>query len=317
VSSRPSKTNPRGTIALICALAMALVLACCGSSGPSRRQLLGQSLMNDAFASHAAIERANLLFTLSFKPVGPGSSSAGGVEVDMKGPFENEGPGKLPRFALTAGVLAGGHTIQVSFTATGSQLFVKLGNSWFLAPEETYKAIEQGYAQATGSEQSRSTFSTLGVDPRKWTVKPTYANIVWFEGENDYYVSAGVNTVALQRDVARFTQSVGQLGSAVPVIAALTPTARAIKSARVEIYTGKRDHLLRSLELFARMSATPQTRALMGGAGEAKVELTIVFNKVNEPQVITAPLHAKPFSQMLPVLQQFLGNLHGAVATGG
>jgi hypothetical protein len=306
-------TKLRVAVALVGLLAAILLLASCGgSSGPS-----AQSLVNDTFSSHTPIESANLAFTLSFTPKGVAPPSPKGLEVDLNGPFQDTGPGKLPRFDLTVGLSAGGHEIHAGAIATGSQLFIQLGGSWFQAPEATYKSIEQGYAQATKNAQSRSTFASLGIDPSKWIVKPVNSYSTAVVGEPVYHVYGEVDVNAFLKDVSKLSQAAGPLGSSVPGASALTPAAvdelaRAVHSAHVDIFTGKDDHLLRTLEVAAQMSSTPQTHPFLNGANEAEVELTVLLTKLNKPQTITAPANPKPFSQLLPALQQLLTSLQSA-----
>jgi len=309
VNARLSNTSLRPAVALLAVLALAFgVAACGGSSGPS-----GQTLVNDTFSSRTPIESAKVDLSLSFTPTGSGASSKA-LTLSLSGPFQNAGPSKLPHFSLNVALNAGGHPIQAGATATGSQLFVELGGSWYEAPEATYKAIEQGYAQATQNSQSRSTFSSLGIEPRKWLTNPSNEGTTNVAGTETYHVSADVNTNAFLQDVSKLSQSAGPVGSAVPGLSALSPSAvselgHAIHSAHVDIYTGKSDHLLRRLELTAKVGSTTQTQAFLNGASEAEVKLQLQFAELNQPQNITAPPHPKPFSQLLPALEQVLGAL--------
>lgn len=309
MSARLSNTGLRAAVALLSSFALVFGLAACGSSGPS-----GQTLVDDTFSSHTPIESAKIDLSLSFTPVGAGATPSKALSLTLSGPFQNSGQGKLPRFALNVGLTAGEHPIQAAATATGSKLFIQLGGSWFVAPEETYKAIEQGYAQATKSTPSGSAFSSLGIEPRKWLTKPSNEGTTAIAGEPAYHVSADVNTASFLRDVSKLSQSAGPLGSSVPGLSALTPTAvselgSAIHSPHVDLYTGKSDHLLRRLEFSARMSSTSQTQALLNGATEANVKLQLQFAQLNKPQVFSSPVHPKPFSQLLPALQQLLAQL--------
>jgi hypothetical protein len=317
VNARLSNTSLRAAVALLGALALAFGVAACGSSGPS-----GQTLVNDTFSSHSPIESAKVDLSLSFTPTGSGASSSKALSLSLSGPFQNAGPSKLPHFSLKVALNAGGHPIQAGATATGSQLFVELGGSWYEAPEATYKAIEQGYAQATKGSQSRSTFSSLGIEPRKWLANPSNEGTTNVAGTETYHVSADVNTNAFLQDVSKLSQSAGPVGSSVPGLSALSPSAvselgHAIHSAHVDIYTGKSDHVLRRLELTAKVGSTTQTQAFLNGASEAEVKLQLQFAELNQPQDIAAPPHAKPFSQLLPALEQVLGTLQQSSGGSG
>jgi hypothetical protein len=317
VSARLSNTSLRAAVAPLAALALGLGVAACGSSGPS-----GQTLVNDTFSSHTPIESGQVQLSLSITPTGTGASPSKALSLSLSGPFQNAGPSRLPHFALKLGLNAGGRPIQAGVAATASQFFIELGGRWFVAPEATYKAIEQGYAQATKGSQSRSTFSALGIEPRKWLSKPSNEGTATVAGVTTYRVSANVDTNAFLQDVSKLSQSAGPLGSTVPGVSALTPSAvselgHAIHSAHVDVYTGKADHLLRRLQLTASFGSTSQTQALLNGASEAVLKLALQFAELNKPQAIAAPAHPRPFSELLPALQQLLAGLQSGAAGAG
>lgn len=314
MSVRLSNTSLRTAVALLGAVVLAFgstigLAACGGGSGPS-----GQTLVNETFSSHTPIESAKVALALSFTPVGSGASASKALSLTVGGPFENAGPSKLPHFSLTVALDAGGHPIAAGATSTGSKLFVELGGSWYEAPEATFKAIEQGYAQAAKSSQSRSTLSSLGIEPQKWLTNPTNEGTTTVASEQTYHVSSDVNTNAFLEDVSRLSQAAGPVGSSIPGLSALTPSAvselgHAIHSAHVNLYTGKSDHMLRRLELTAKVGSTAQTQAFLNGASEAEVKLQLQLSELNKPQNIAAPSKPKPFSQLVPALEQLLGTL--------
>jgi hypothetical protein len=313
LSARLSNTTFRAAVALLAAPALACGLAACGGgSGPS-----ASSLVNDTFSSRAHIESGQVDLSLALAPSGS-SASAKSLSLHLSGPFQNAGASKLPHFSLKLDLNAGGHPIQAGATATGSQFFVELGGTWFVAPEATYKAIEQGYAQATRSASSaktRSTFASLGIEPGKWLSSPSNAGSATVAGTPTYHVTSDVDTAAFLRDVSRLSQSSGALSS-VPGASVLSPSSiselgKSIHSAHVDVYTGKSDRLLRRLDLTASISSTSQTQSLLGGASSAQLTFQLLLSKLNEPQAIAAPAHPRPFSELLPALQQLLGSLQG------
>lgn len=305
---RSSNVNPCAPVALGL-LTLVFGLAACGSSAPT-----GQMLVDSTFSSHAPIERGVLGFTLAVDPVGANAHRSHSVELDVNGPFEGSEPGRLPSFAFVVQFSSGEHQIETDATAVGSQLFVRWGGSWFAAPDRAYKEIEQSYAQATDSPHSDTSYSSLGIEPRKWFVKPLSAGLTTIIQERTYHVVSGVNVRAFLRDAAKLFQPGRSLGSSIPGVSALTPAvveglAGSVRSAKLEIYLGKDDRVLRLLELVLMLRPSPQIHALLGGASEAKIELTVLFTKVNKPQTILAPPNPKPFSGLLPALQRALAEL--------
>lgn len=305
---------------LLCALASVLV-ACSGGSGEDP-----QALLNDTFSGHTQIEsgKVNLSFAVS---VSGSKGASQPLSASLSGPFQSEASGKLPRFDLKLAVNAGGHGLSAGAMATGSALYVQLGGTWFSTPASTYTAIEQGFAQASrqaSGAKVRSTFSSLGIEPAKWLSNPSVVGTTTIGGTSTVHLSADVNTRAFLADVEKLSQagSTLGLGSSVPGSSAISPTvvgelAKSIHGAHVDVYTGKDDHMLRRLEVSAGVTGTSQTRSLLGNLSGARVELTLEFSDLNQPQSITAPPNAQSPSQLLPALQSLLGILQGAGTGGG
>jgi hypothetical protein len=314
-TARLSNTIAKAAVALLAIAMPAVGALACGSSGPA-----ASSLVNDTFSSRANIESGQVDLSLGLAPTSSGAT-ARSLSLRLTGPFQNSStPGKLPRFSLKLALDAGGHPIEAGATATGSQLFVQLAGTWFVAPQSTYKAIEQGYAQATkeaSSGKSHSTFASLGIEPRKWLSEPSTVGTTTVDGEAVYHVTAGVNVAAFLHDVSKLSQSGGALSGAVPGVGAISAStiselAKSIKSAHVDVFTGKRDHLLRRLSLTAAVVSTPQTQALLSGSSSAQISLDLQLSQLNEPQSIAAPSKPRPFSELLPALQQLFGALQGS-----
>jgi hypothetical protein len=316
-TARLSNTILKAAVALLCAGLAAWALGACSSSAsPS-----ASSLVDDTFSSRANIESGQVNLALALAPNGSAASSKS-LSLRLTGPFQNSAAGKLPRFSLELDLDAAGHPIQAGATATGSRLFIELAGTWFAAPSSTYRAIEQGYAQATktaSSHKARSAFASLGIEPRRWLAKPSTVGTTAVNGEAVYHVTAGVDTAAFLHDVSRLSQSSGALGTTVPGAAAISPSAiselaKSIKSAHVDVYTGKSDHLLRRLALVASLVSTPQTQSLLAGAGSAQVTLDLQLSQINKAQTISPPSKPRPFSELLPALQQLFGALQGSAA---
>jgi hypothetical protein len=306
-------------VALLALSLCACSIAACGAAPGSV-----QSLLDDTFSGHAQVEsgKVNLSFALS---AAGQSTAAKPLEVRLSGPFENVGAGKLPRFALQLQLSAAGHALQAGASSTGSALFVQLAGTWFSTPQSTYKALEEGYAQATKTASAakvRSTFSSLGIEPGHWLSDPTKVGTTTIAGVSTVHLTASVDIPAFLADVSKLSQAGGALGlgsvTGVPTLPAgalsssvIAELAKSIKSAHVDVYTGEGDHLLRRLEVSAVVSGTPQTQALLGGLSTADVKVLLELSDLNKPQTIAAPSNPQPPSQLLPALQQLAGMFQG------
>ncbi|HEX4838017.1 MAG TPA: hypothetical protein VFV03_05790 [Solirubrobacteraceae bacterium] len=308
-------TTLRAAVALPVLLACVCLLSACGGSSED-----AQSLLNDTFSGHTQIESGDVNLSFAISAAGS-SATTKPLAVRLSGPFQDAGAGKLPRFALQLDLSAAGHALRAGATSTGSAFYVELAGTWFSTPESTFRAIEEGYAQATktaSTAKARSTFASLGIEPGHWLSSPAKVGAVTIAGVQTVHLTASVNVSGLLADVSRLSQSSGALGlgSAVPGAGALSPAAiselaKSVKSAHVDIYIGQSDHLLRRLEVSATVSGTPQTQGLLGGLSTADVKVLLEFSSLNKPQAIAAPSNPQPSSQLLPALQQLVGLLQG------
>lgn len=305
----------------LCAVLVALTGCAGSSSGESP-----QALLRDTFSGHTQIESGRLSMSFAISASG-GAAATTPLSVSLSGPFEAREEGRLPRFALKLGVDAGGHTLGAGATATGSALYVQLAGSWFATPSSTYKALEQGYAQATrrsSSAKVKSTFASLGIEPARWLSSPSRVGTASVGGVETVHLSADVDIPAFLADVSKLSQAGTALGLASPVpgAASIAPAeidelAKSIKSAHVDIYTGSSDHALRRMEVAATVAGTTQTSSLLGGLHSAHVRVLLEFADLNRPQAIAAPANPQPASQLLPALQQLFGVLQGTASSGG
>lgn len=323
VRALSNNTRLRVAVALLGAALLALALAACSGSGSG-----GESpgaLLSDTFSGHSQIQSGKIDLSFALSATGSGTATKP-LSVRLTGPFQSEGAGKLPRFALKLDLSAAGHGLSAGATATGSALYVQLAGTWFSTPSSTYKAIEEGFAKASSQASAgkvRSTFSSLGIDPAKWLSNPSDAGTVTVGGVATVHLTAGVNVPAFLADVSKLSQAGSALGLASPVpgAASISPAvidelAKSVHSARVDVYTGKDDHLLRRLEVSATVAGTGQTLPLLGGLSSAQVKVLLEFSEMNQPQSIAAPPNPQPPSQLLPALQQLFGVLQGAAGAG-
>jgi hypothetical protein len=307
--------------ALIAAL-LASMLAACGSSGPPS----AASLVRDTFTSHKPIESGRIDLSFAVTPTGsPGSSGAAQpFGLGLQGPFQSLGPSRLPRFALALTLNSAGHTLHAGATSTSGQLFIELAGAYFTAPSSMVAELQQGYAQATRTSStatSQSTFAALGLDPGEWLVRPRVAGSVDMAGAQTTHVTGELDVARFLADAEKLSGAGGALGlgaggaSALSLLspAGIKAVTGSVHSARVDLYTGAHDHLLRLLTITAAISSTPQTRAALGGLSGSNVRLALRFAGLNQPQAIAAPSSPQPITKLLPALER-LGLALGAGA---
>jgi hypothetical protein len=293
--ARALKPVMRTIVALLSAgLAAALPLAC-GSGAPS-----ASTLVQETFGAHAPVNSGRLQLSVylaaptgavdrsatvgqpltlhvsgSFQRASEPVQGANGSVQGSNGPRQGAGAGQLPSFALTMNLLAGGRPLRVAATSVGGRFYVQLAGAWFLAPASTVQALTQGYAGAAGAG-----FAPLCVDLGGWLQRPAMLGTVTVGGMRTAHLRASLNAANFLADVHRLT------GTGLLSRAQISALARAVRTARMDLYTGSTDHLLRSLSLTAPGLA-----------------IQLRFSDLGRPQEIVAPSHPRPLSELVSQLR--------------
>jgi len=287
-------------------------------------------LVSDTFRTHEPIESGRIALSFSVSSLSEsGVRGSQALGLQLQGPFEGHGSGRLPSFALQLGLQAGSLTgaggLQAGLVSTGGQLYLELAGASFVAPRATMQALEQGYARAVGSASSRqSTFALLGAEPGQWLVDPRVVGRQDVAGVETTVIEAGLDTARFAADAEKLAGAAGAAGAAglagsgpaaLASPGAISSLAGSLRSARVFVYTGVHDHLLHRIHLQGLVATTPQARAELGGLSRAAVAFTLQFGGLNQPQAIAAPRNPQPISQLIPALAQ-LGLVPGSPAGG-
>jgi hypothetical protein len=297
-----------GLGALAAALAAGLLFACGSGSPPS-----ASSLLKETFSSHQSISSGLLELTLALSGRGgAGAPASPGVfSLHLAGPFQSAGPGRLPQFALTLALQTRGRTLSSGAVSTAGRLYLELGGVAFLAPAAAVQALEQGYAQASGglfTRGRRSTSATVGIDPAAWLTHASRSGSAKLGGTDTVHLLAGLDTARFLADAERLSSAGGALaggkGAGVLTPARAEALSASVRSARVDIYTGARDHLLRRLALSAAVSTTAAARAALGGLVDGTLTFVLQFAQLGRPQTIAAPANPQPLSRLGPELQR-------------
>ncbi|HEY1458090.1 MAG TPA: hypothetical protein VGF15_06195 [Solirubrobacteraceae bacterium] len=301
------RNTPLPALVALFACVLACALAGCGGSQQS-----AQSIVDETFHSPKQIDSGQL--SLSFHLQGSGLSSLSRpVSVQVAGPFESLGDGRLPRFALGLDLATGGQALHAGAVSAAGKVFVQLQGISFQAPPSTVAALQQSYAQSSrrAASQRPSTFSSLGVDPGAWLEHPVKAGTSMVGGARTIHLVAALNLARFLADASRLSGAGGTLGlsgaTAAPGLLSAQQSQALVKSlsaARVDLYSGADDHLLRRLVVHASVLTSASARSVLGGLRSATLTLTLQLANLNERQRISAPSNARPISQLISVLQQ-------------
>jgi hypothetical protein len=305
MNARHCNTLLRTVVALALGALAAAIAGCGGSSQPSV-----QSIVNDTFHSHKQIQSGQLKLSFDLSASGLAGVSAP-VALTASGPFESVAANRLPHFDLALSITTSGHTLHVGATSAAGNFYLGLEGDSFQMPHSTLQALQQGYAQSSKEAASSgpSTFATLGVNPGDWLEHTVRMGETDLGGARTIHLVAGLNLTRFLGDAARLSGASGKLGlgsssSLGLSLAQAQALEHSISSARVDLYTGAEDHLLRSLEVHATIAASGQNSKELDGLSHATLDLSLQLSNLNQHQAITAPANPHPVSQLISLLRQ-------------
>ncbi|MCW3064080.1 MAG: hypothetical protein JWN32_1252 [Solirubrobacterales bacterium] len=311
--------------AVVAALAVAicvLALAACGGGNKSSSSSgsggnSATSLIDDTFSGKHSVKSGNVTVQLDLNLQGGGSSGLSGpITLKLGGPFASQGGKQLPKFAFDLTVGAGGQTFNAGLATDAKAAVVKFQGTNYSIPANVYSQFKQGFdqAQAKAPKSSGGTsLKQLGVDPLKLIQNPKVVGDEDVAGTTTTHVTAPVNVDGIISAVDTLLGKAGSLGvpqtQGVPkklTDAQKQQLRQAIKSASIDVWTGKDDHTFRKLQIKA--SVAP------GGTGANSVKaadftLSVQLAEVNQTQTITLPTSTKPITD----LTSQLGGLGGAL----
>jgi hypothetical protein len=277
--------------------------------------------VNETFSSHKPISSGllDVTFALSGRVAAGATAAPGSFSLHLAGPFQSAGAGRFPQFALALSLRSSGRTLSVGAVSSARRLYLELGGVAFLAPAAAMQALESGYAQVSGGSSPRgrrSRFATLGIDPAAWLTHASRSGSAKLAGVDTVHLLAGLDTARFLADAERLSSAAGTLagqGAELLTPARAEALSASVRSGRVDIYTGARDHLLRRLALSAAVATKPAARAALGGLVDGTLTFVLQFAQLGRPQTIAAPAHPQPLSHLGPALERLGRGAHAGV----
>ena len=306
------------TLALLL-VALLAVAGCGGDSADSSTDV--DELLRDTFAGGKSIESGRLDITLGVE-----SGSGQPVRLEVSGPFQSQGTGRLPQLDVDASFAGGGQTVEAGVTATEDRAFVSYGGDTYEIAGLVFQQLKAGYEEAAKRSSARQdqSLASLGIDPRRWLTNAENAGDAKVGDADAIKITGDVDLARLLEDVDGALERVRGLGvrGSEQLPERLTDEAKrqveeAVENLDVEIYTGADDRILRRMVIALGLRA-PEAGA--GGAQAVDLRLDVQLLDVNEDQRIEAPDGAKSFEELVERLDDLgLGNLGlpGVGARGG
>jgi hypothetical protein len=238
------------------------------------------------------------------------------IKIEADGPFRTN-KGKLPSadIELRIGSGNGGQTITSGVLTTGDRVFLKFQDVYYEQPAAQVRQANQALARGKGSRP----LSELGLDPRSWLAEAKDEGGAEVSGVDTHHISGTLDVARLMRNLNVFVRkSATALGTSKGTPPRLTGTdikalTDAVKNPSFDVYSGKKDNLIRRVSARVEFDIPEANRAALGGLKGGSIVFSVELSKVNGNQKIEAPTHSSPLSK----LTNSLGGAIGALGTGG
>lgn len=258
-----------------------LALAGCGGGDDSATDVLSETADN-----LGEIRSGDLVLELQFS--GKGGERQG---FRLEGPFSLE-DGGLPVARLDYTQTAGAQQANLTFVSTGEKAFVEVSGTAYELPPDLVAEIEQ----ATGELETDG----LGdkIELGNWIENPKRAEGGKVGGAETDRVAADLNVVntvnGLLEIAAEFsgTQRPPEVEGQ-----AAEQLRRAVDTARIDVYTGKDDRLLRRLVIAIEFSPEipGEVKDILGVA----VDFELAISDPNKEVHVSAPDNVRPYSDLV------------------
>ena len=271
----------------VAALALAAVsLAACGGSGGDAEDVLAETADN-----LEEIESGTLAMRLVVTPKGEDAETVG---FELRGPFSLEGPGEFPVARIEYTQIRGSERGTVTVVSTGRKAFVEVdGQAYELPPEQATQLRQAGRELEQGEG-----LGELGVDD--WIVDPELSDGGEVGGTETDRISAELDVSAAALDLVELGRGLAQ-GSLDGLSEADRRTIeRATRSAKLELFTGKDDRLLRRLDLDVDLGfdVPGDLRAALGRLVGARIDFELTVDDPNEPVEVAEPEDVLPYTEL-------------------
>ncbi len=319
-------------LTLLAVLATALVA--CGDSNDksSGADTDATALLKDTFGANHPIRSGRVDANLDVDLKGLAKLTQP-LSLHLSGPFQSNGGKTLPDFALDLDLQGGEKPVTVGAVFAGGGGYLTIEGQAFDLGADLYKTFKTGYEKAKASSSAKSagdqaSFSALGISPLRWLQAPKNVGTEDIAGTQTVHLASGVNVAKLLEDVstllgkAKGVTSAGGAATGTAVPTSLTAKQRdlitkSIKSAKVDVWTGAKDHTLRKVAVNVQVDVPAELRAQAGNLQTGHVIFQVTFAQLNQPQKIAKPADVRPISELRSALSDLglLGSGSASTAT--
>jgi hypothetical protein len=260
-------------LARLLPFAIAFLLAGCGgSAGPARNDL--RAAAQKLGQIRAGVLDLKLLVT-------PLQGTNGRIGFELSGPFKLR-KDALPIAKLRYTQYAGANVASATFVSTGTQAYALSGGRRVALPASAAAEIEHAAGGITGGGAE----TPLRID--NWLDYPSVSDGGTVGGASTDHVTAKLDVVNAANGLLGFVRT---LGHATPTItgSSADQLRKAVKSSSIDVWIGKRDKLLRKLDLKAQLGfdVPKELQRALGNVVGANVEFLLAVSNPNRPIQLT------------------------------
>ena len=255
-------------------------LAGCGGGGDAN------DVLSRTAASLGKIHSGDLTLRLV---VAPREGTKGRTGFELRGPIALKA-GSLPVGRIEYTQIAGAREGKATFLSTGTNAYVLINGKAYELPDA---AAEQVRSAAAGIGGSGSGLGSFHVE--SWFDDPKVEDGGKVGGADTDHVTADLDVVAAANGLLDLVRQLGRQAS--PIAGQEAQRLRdAVESSSIDVWTGKRDRLLRRLLLKAQLGLdVPESlRRALGDVVGARVEFELAVSNPNQPVHVRPPMHPLP-----------------------
>ncbi len=275
----------------LAAAALALVtVAGCGG-GEAGTSDPGQALSQTA-AKLGEIRSGTLRFKLAVEP----REEGGDFGFELSGPFQLGEPGELPIANVDYTQTAGDERETVTLTSTGERAFITVDGTAYELPAEQSDELRAAGEALGGDGEGSSGLEELQIDD--WIVDAESSDGGDVGGADTDKIEAELDVVAAVNDLIELSGGIGGPDLDRVEGAEAEQLRDAVKDAKLEVWTGDDDRLLRRLRVEADFDPSlPEGLEELARAAGSKVVFELEIDGPNEPVEVEAPDDARPPSE--------------------
>jgi hypothetical protein len=314
-------------LALLAVLTMGVAACGAGNDKSSGADADATTLLKDTFGADHPIRSGRLDANLDVDLKGLARITEP-LSLHLNGPFRSNGGKTLPDFALGLD-LQGDKPITVGAVFAGGGGYLTIEGQAFDLGADLYKTFKTGYEKAKASASSKgagdnqASLSALGISPLRWLQDPKNVGTEDIAGTQTVHLASGVNVAKLLEDIstllgkAKGVTSAGSAATGTAVPTSLTAQqrdviAKSIKSAKVDVWTGAKDHTLRKVAVNVQVDVPEELRAKAGNLQTGHVIFQVTIAQLNQDQKIAKPANVRPISELRSALSEL-----GLLGAGG